>query len=227
MNDHRENTDGSETSRTREAARAVSPKRFIVGLGNPGERYAATRHNVGFLAVEKFCREFEFALPRREHESLVARARWRGDRSEVVVVRPQSFMNRSGRAVRSLLAAELESDDLADLRSRLLVVHDDIDLPLGKLRYRSRGSAGGHRGIDSIALELRTTLFDRLKVGIGRGANDAADYVLAPLAGAEQDEIDAVAAHASSTIPTWIAEGCAACANRYNGRDGELYPASE
>lgn len=135
--------------------------KLIVGLGNPGEEYAQTRHNIGFMVVDKLGRELGSDTgvwqEEKKHRALVARA------GDVVLVKPLTFMNASGKSVQSILAYyKLQPSDL-------WVVHDDIDLPLGKIRIRQMGGTGGHHGIESIMHELATDKFIRFRLGIGKG----------------------------------------------------------
>jgi PTH1 family peptidyl-tRNA hydrolase len=148
--------------------------RLIVGLGNPGARYERTRHNVGFRVVDAFAAKHRIELATHEKDALTGRGRVAGQ--SVMIAKPLTFMNLSGKAVALLVRAYLDSTD------DLLVVYDDIDLPIGKLRIRERGSAGTHNGMESILGSLETGSFARLRFGI-RGttysqANDLARYVL-------------------------------------------------
>ena len=157
-----------------------------MGLGNPGEEYARTRHNVGFRVVDRFAERHLIRFDTREQQSLVGRGRAAGQ--GVVVAKPQTYMNISGPAVAGLVRSYV------DTLEELLVVYDDVDLPLGKLRLRAGGSAGTHNGMKSILASLESDRFPRLRVGI-RGVShtrdeDLADYVLEDF---EPDE-DAVVA---------------------------------
>ena len=148
----------------------------VVGLGNPGNDYARTRHNAGFLFVRRLAREWGVPLDRRRNRSRQGDVR-RG-RTTVVLALPQTYMNRSGLAVRALLAARRIPPE------RLVVVSDDLDLPLGRIRLRPEGGPGTHLGMKSIVLEIGTTAFPRIRLGIGpkpEGA-DAADFVLSEFA---------------------------------------------
>jgi PTH1 family peptidyl-tRNA hydrolase len=202
--------------------------RCIVGLGNPGAEYEATRHNVGFLCVDFYAEMKSCAVERRQYEALFGRAA--GSGLDLLLVKPQTYMNASGRAVATLLRAQTETllqpaeSDL-DLRDELLVISDDLDLPFGKLRFRGRGSAGGHRGVESVIDALGTDLFSRLRIGVGRReveSQDAAEYVLESLTGEERELLKASAQHAAAALPLWVRQGVDACANRYNGTAGEL-----
>jgi PTH1 family peptidyl-tRNA hydrolase len=131
-------------------------------------------------------------------------------------------MNASGPSLRDFLEAHLpRSESSVDWPGdALLVVHDDLDLPLGKIRFRARGASGGHRGVGSVAEALAGDSFSRLKVGIGRSEGvEAADYVLEPLEGEERDHLLALAEAAAATLPTWVRSGVEAAANDFNGKD--------
>jgi len=164
--------------------------KLIVGLGNPGRRYEHTRHNTGMLVVRALARERQIALTERRCGCLLGRGKIAG--AQVILALPQEFMNRSGQPVRELL--EEFSLSLEDL----VVVHDDIDLALGKLRKKLRGGDGGHRGLRSIIEEVGSAEFVRLRVGIGRPAQgqEAAQYVLEPFSPQELDRASAMISRA-------------------------------
>jgi peptidyl-tRNA hydrolase, PTH1 family len=145
--------------------------KLIVGLGNPGAQYERTRHNVGWLVVEAFARKFRIDITRHEKSAMTGTGRVAG--GSVMVAKPLTYMNLSGDAVRLLVNAYLESP------AELIVVYDDIDLPLGRLRIRPNGSAGTHNGMRSIITELGTENFPRLRIGIGQSdQGKLRDYVL-------------------------------------------------
>ena len=148
------------------------PEMLVVGLGNPGDRYRDTRHNVGFRCVDRIAGDHAIELSRRQRRALIGEGVIDGH--PVVVARPRTFVNRSGEAVAYLLTRYAATSD------RLLVVYDDMDLPLGKLRLRPSGSAGGHNGIKSIIDAVGTREFPRLRIGIGRpaGGVDQVGHVL-------------------------------------------------
>lgn len=139
--------------------------RLIVGLGNPGEQYLRTRHNIGWRVIDAFADRFRIVLDRHEKLARVGEGRVAG--SQVMLAKPETFMNLSGEAVSKLVRAYVE--DVQDL----IVVYDDVDLPLGRLRLRERGSAGTHNGMRSIIGALGTEEFPRLRVGIDAGERDA------------------------------------------------------
>jgi len=191
--------------------------KWIIGLGNPGKRYAATRHNVGFDVLDRFARMRGFDEYRKKFASLMAeKPPAPPDGEKVFLLKPQTYMNRSGGAVREAL------DYFGAGPEDLLVVHDDIDLPLGRLRYRSSGSSGGHRGVESILNALGTDRFARLKIGIGREVGrDAADYVLAPVATDDREPMARAVARAAESLDVWLLEGLERAALLYNGKEPE------
>jgi PTH1 family peptidyl-tRNA hydrolase len=182
---------------------------MIVGLGNPGRRYADTRHNVGFMTVDELRRRHGAAETAEHMGAWVARARIAGQ--DVLLVKPQTFMNESGQAVGRLWRwHRLRLEDL-------LVIGDDIDLPFGRLRLRPRGSAGGHRGLQSIITHLGSQDVARLKIGIGRpDSTEARDYVLASFRPEERAELPAVLARAADAVELALRDGLTAAMNAVN-----------
>lgn len=156
--------------------------KLIVGLGNPGPEYEKTRHNVGWQVVDAFARKFRIDVTRHEKNALTGTGRVAG--GSVMVAKPLTYMNLSGDAVRLLLNAYIESP--ADM----IVVYDDIDLPLGKLRIRPNGSAGTHNGMRSIIGTIGSENFPRLRIGIGQGEGKLRDYVLDEFSAEEQPAVD-------------------------------------
>jgi len=183
----------------------------IVGLGNPGEKYRGTRHNIGFAVLDELARRAHVAFDSAPADALVARVR---AAEPVLLVKPMTFMNASGQAVGELL--RYFKVELADL----LVVVDEAQLPLAKLRARARGSAGGHNGLKSIIEHLGTE-FARLRVGVGRGnaERDLADHVLARFDKDEEAEVERMTARAADAAEVFIASGIAATMNQFNGGD--------
>ncbi len=190
--------------------------KWIVGLGNPGKRYQDTRHNVGFLVVDRLATGRGFGGFRKKFSSLVASAPIAPGGDKVYLLKPQTYMNLSGDAVREAL--DYHGGGPADL----LVVHDDLDMTLGRLRYRARGSSGGHRGVQSIIDRLGTSEFARLKVGIGREeGRDAVEIVLGRIGDREREAIDRAVRRAAESLDVWIAEGVDRAASLYNAPEGE------
>lgn len=177
--------------------------RFIVGLGNPGKEYERTRHNLGFMLIDKLASEASIAVNRRECSSLVGRGEIEGAR--VRLVKPQTFMNLSGAAVSCLLGKD--GDDSGP--DQLLVISDDLALPLGKIRIRQRGSAGGHNGLKSIIAALGTNEFVRLRIGIqpDHPVSDAKRFVLDSFAKSERSVVEATIETAAKAVRTIIRDG--------------------
>lgn len=171
--------------------------RLIVGLGNPGEEYERTRHNIGFRVIDHFAKRHRIRLDRHERDAMVGRGRVAGQ--GVVVAKPLIYMNRSGPPVASLAHAYTETPE------EMMVVYDDIDLPLGKIRIRPGGSAGTHNGMKSILASLEHNRFPRLRIGIRGEArspeDDLADYVLEEFLGEEEAAVmDAVERAADALV---------------------------
>lgn len=185
--------------------------KLIVGLGNPGRRYHETRHNIGFAVAEDLARRTGATFEHGRANALTARV-GHGPDASWLVVKPLTLMNASGEAVAGL--AQFFKVDAADI----LVVADDVNLPLGRLRLRSGGSAGGHNGFRSIVACLGTEAFPRLRVGVGRGdpRRDLADHVLARFDRDEEDEVSRAIARAADAVETFLASGIEAAMNRYN-----------
>lgn len=185
---------------------------LIVGLGNPGAEYAKTRHNAGFLAVERLaeCWRASWKLEKKFNARV---AKMDLDGTRVLLCQPQTFMNLSGEAVGALknfYQLPLE---------RLLVAVDDADLPLGEIRLRASGSSGGHHGLESIEQHLSTREFARLRIGIGRadGAREITDYVLARFNADEAALMEKVLVRATNQAECWMADGMEKAMNRFNG----------
>jgi PTH1 family peptidyl-tRNA hydrolase len=187
--------------------------KLIVGLGNPGPRYKGTRHNVGFEVMDELARRATLTFETAPADALIAKWR-RADGDTALLVKPLTFMNLSGQAVGELM--RYFKIDVADL----LVVVDEAQLPLGKLRARMRGSAGGHNGLKSVIAHLGDD-FSRLRMGVGRGDSrrDLADHVLAKFDADEAAEVERMIARAADAAETFITSGIAAVRNQYNGGD--------
>lgn len=182
------------------------------GLGNPGAEYEGTRHNVGFEVVDRLAREIGVSVKRLECRALTGRGRI--GEEPVVLAKPVTYMNASGEAITGLLTKlKLEPD-------ALLVVSDEIDLPLGTLRLKPRGASAGQKGLKSIEACLGTREFARLRIGI-RGERysrerELADYVLDRFSKAEKTVIDAALDRAAEAVRTWVTDGIDAAMNRFN-----------
>jgi PTH1 family peptidyl-tRNA hydrolase len=184
--------------------------KLIVGLGNPGKKYEGTRHNVGFRVLDRLAAKFGDGATRNKFEGLVMEAAIAGERA--LLLWPQTFMNLSGESVGPAL--EFYKIELADL----LVVGDDFNLPLGKLRFRREGSAGGQNGLADVIRRLGTEEFARLRLGIGPVPEqwNAADFVLGKFDAAERDTADEVVARATEAVECWVTDGIQAGMNQYN-----------
>ena len=195
--------------------------KLIVGLGNPGAKYAGTRHNVGFETLDLLARRhgLEWAAAPKGAEALVANWRMRG----AILAKPLTFMNLSGAAVMPLLQFyKIELDDL-------LVIVDEVQLETGRLRVRPSGSAGGHNGLKSIIGSLGTQGFPRLRIGVGRGdmRRDLADHVLARFDAEERPVFYDAVARAADATELFIAEGSSGAMNRYNRKDDKTNESEE
>ena len=183
---------------------------LIIGLGNPGAGYRHNRHNIGFMLVDRVAERLGVKFSRLESKALLTKGEHHGRR--VVLAKPQTFMNLSGQAVGRLSRAHHIPPE------RILVVYDDLDLPLGRLRLRREGSSGGHKGMRSIIESLGTQAFPRLRVGIDRplSGGDPVDYVLQPFAKDEQALVAETVARAVAAVECWLWEGIAAAMDRFN-----------
>jgi len=184
---------------------------LIVGLGNPGEAYAHTRHNAGFRCLEVLAGRHGLAFREKKGYARIARGEVAG--RSVVLARPYTWMNRSGRSVAALCRW------LRLPPERLLVIYDDLDLPPGTIRLRARGGAAGHKGMLSIIAALGTEDFPRLRLGIGRPADpevDPVDYVLQPLTPQEEEAWRPVLERAADAVECFLREGLAVAMDRFN-----------
>lgn|SRR5574341_677968 len=183
--------------------------KLIVGLGNPGARFAQNRHNVGFFVVDQFAQAHALDFSRRRFSALLAEGRLAGQR--VMVAKPQTFMNASGDAVGKLFAFyKIAPHDL-------LVIYDDLDLPLGKIRLRSRGSAGGHHGMESIIARIGTSDFPRLRIGIGRPDPESdVEHVLSDFTEDERAVAEETIVRAVAAIEAWLRHGIVFTMNEFN-----------
>ncbi len=196
---------------------------LILGLGNPGEEYRATRHNVGFRVVEELARRWQVSLDRLDCNALAGRltsgaaGEAPGGDQSVFLAKPQTYMNRSGYAARCF-AERYGIDSTA-----VLVVYDEVNLPLGKLRLRRSGSPAGHRGLESVIENLRTAEVPRLRLGVapeeGRptGGEELVDFVLSPFAPEELETVDEMVKKAADACEAWVREGVEAAMGRFNG----------
>ena len=184
---------------------------LVVGLGNPGQKYQATRHNLGWRVIDVLARRHQLGAGRGDHRAIT----WDGliGEKRVKLAKPVTYMNRSGESLRALISYyRLPLDNL-------LLIHDDLDTPFGSLRLRKSGGHGGQNGLRSIIQHLGSRDFARLRFGIGRppGRMSAMDYVLQPLRGEQSDLADALAERAADAVETWLRDGIERAMSDFNG----------
>jgi len=186
--------------------------KIIVGLGNPGTKYTGTRHNIGFEVIDYLAAGPGCSPFREKFEAFVAEMK-EGEET-ILLVKPLTFMNLSGRAVRAIL-------DFYKLSvEQVLIVCDDFNLPLGKLRVRTKGSHGGQNGLRNIQEQLGTDAYARLRIGVGQPApGDAVDFVLSKFKPGERAATEEAIANAAQAVLVWVRQGVEACMNRFNGSE--------
>lgn len=186
---------------------------MIVGLGNPGEAYERTRHNVGFRTVDLLAQRLDVKIDRVKCKALTRLVELAGHK--VLLVKPQTYMNASGQSV--LWASQYYKVP----PERILVLSDDISLPVGRIRVRAEGSAGGHNGLKSIIADLKTQTFPRIKIGVGAKPcpeYDLADWVLSNFTAQEEKALKAAIVHAADAAEEVLRAGVPAAANLFNGK---------
>jgi PTH1 family peptidyl-tRNA hydrolase len=198
---------------------------LIVGLGNPGAQYARTRHNIGWLVLDELSRRWSIELSRTNCEAKVGGGLIGEQR--VTLAKPQTFMNLSGRSVAALMRYQNVP------QGRIIIITDDLNLPVGKLRLRANGSHGGHNGLKSIAQHLGGNEYARLRFGVGeppqneRDERGTKDFVLRPFMPDEMPDVEAAIARAADCIETWLREGVEIAMNRFNAEPSASKPARE
>jgi PTH1 family peptidyl-tRNA hydrolase len=184
--------------------------RAVIGLGNPGQKYAHTRHNLGFMVVDELIKRLQAGSPRDRFKSQVWEARHNDER--IALVKPQTYMNLSGISVQQVRSwYKLDND-------QILVIYDDVDLEFGILRLKTDGSAGGHNGLSSIIQALGTSQIPRLRIGIGRGRSATTAHVLSGFTGAEEAELSGLVKKAADAAMLWMREGPTIAMNQVNQR---------
>lgn len=183
---------------------------IIVGLGNPGREYEITRHNAGFITVDYLAQKNGIKINKLKYKALIGEGKIAGE--NVVLAKPQTYMNLSGRSVKDIFEQSCVSTE------KLIIIYDDMDLDLGKIRIRVRGSSGTHNGMKSVIYQLQTEEFPRIRIGIGAcpAGIDAADYVLNPFSGEEQKIMGEVIRTIEEAVETIIRDGVSAAMNMYN-----------
>jgi PTH1 family peptidyl-tRNA hydrolase len=198
--------------------------KLIVGLGNPGIEYQFTPHNAGFLAVDRIAEQCGVTVANRRGKALTAKARLAGQ--DVLLAKPETFMNLSGLSVAALLR-ELEIEP-ARLGEDMIVLYDELAIPLGTIRIRERGSAGGHNGVKSISGVLGTEEWTRIRIGVGKPAladgrevkAGGKEYLLSPLRKQELAVLDEVLDRAAKAVETILTKGAGAAMSEFNGSTG-------
>lgn len=188
---------------------------IIVGLGNPGVHYQGSRHNIGFMVVDRLAETYHIPISNRRFNSLYGIGLV--DTQEIILVKPMTFMNRSGEAV--IKITQFFQIQLMNL----IVIHDDIDLPFGRLRFKQRGGDGGHLGVRSIIESIGRDNFLRLKVGVGRPpkGTDPAEYVLSMFEEIERSHLNEILDRATEAVKVLLIEGLEIATNRFQGKREE------
>ncbi len=188
--------------------------KLIVGLGNPGIEYQFTPHNLGFLTIDRIANDLKIEVRNRQCRALTARATIAGE--PVVLAKPETYMNLSGLSVRELVA-----EHQVDVSRDLVVIYDELDLPLGTIRIRQRGSSAGHNGMESILGALDTDEFLRIRLGVSpeRKVADGVQYLLSPFRKAQEKAVDELIDLGAQAVDVVLKEGPAAAMNRFNRKN--------
>jgi len=181
---------------------------LVIGLGNPGREYERSRHNVGFLVVDELARRHGGRVTDRVAKSLAGRVR--SGEHELVLAKPQTWMNLSGQAAKALRAKYQVPME------RVLVVHDDLDLPFGRLRIRTGGSSAGNHGLDSVIASFGTKTFPRIRVGVGRPVGDAVDYVLSSFSDDERARLPDLVGRVADAVEYTLQHGLDRAMTEFN-----------
>ena len=183
--------------------------KLIVGLGNPGKEYAGTRHNCGFMVIDRLASKLNVDVDQNKFKGLYAKVKYHGE--DIILLKPQTYMNLSGESVNAVMNFfKIDKEDL-------LVIYDDLDMPVGKLRLRKTGSAGGHNGIKNIIAHLNSQDFKRIRVGIGRHKYmNVADYVLSRFSKVESEAIEQGIENAANAVLDYLDNDFNHAMNYYN-----------
>lgn len=183
---------------------------LVVGLGNPGRKYAKTRHNVGFMVVDELAKKYDLKFMEKDDYYI---AEWKLEDKNIYIVKPTTYMNLSGNAVKKVVNETI----LKNLPNSLIVVHDDLDMPLGKIKIKRDGSSGGHRGVQSIIDSIGTKNFIRIKIGIGKVPKEyVSDYVLSVFTKEEKAQIKEKISEAVEAVFVVVNDGVDRAMNIYN-----------
>lgn len=185
--------------------------KVIFGLGNPGKKYEETKHNVGFMLLDKLAEKFSIPIEKKAHEALIGSGYYKGEK--ILLVKPETFMNLSGKAVWQVI--EYYNDQIEDF----IIIYDDMDTALGQIRLKKKGSAGGHNGIKSIISSLNSQEFDRLKIGIGqKSTDDVIAHVLGGFSKNEKTLLNESLTLSIAAIEAWIETDIDKVMNQYNAK---------
>jgi len=189
--------------------------KLLVGLGNPGARYEKTRHNMGFMVIDRLAAEIGITVNKKHNQAFIGQGNISGEK--LLLVKPQTYMNKSGDAVLELLHFYKE------MITDLIIIHDDLDMDFGRIRFKSEGGTGGHKGLQSIIKMLDSTDFPRLKIGIGRPPEfiPVEDYVLNELGPPEKKMLPEVLKEAVDGLKVWSIDGIEKTMNEFNTRKGQ------
>lgn len=184
--------------------------KLIVGLGNPGARYQETRHNLGFMVIDRLAARWGLSVNTKKHKALVGQGSWNGQK--IMLAKPQTYMNLSGEAVLEII--NFYHDKIDDL----IVIHDDLDLDYGRIRFREGGGTGGHKGLNSISAMLNSPEYARLKIGIGHpaGSVPVEAYVLCPFNEREKKILPDILSTCLEGLERWCTDGIAKTMNDFN-----------
>jgi PTH1 family peptidyl-tRNA hydrolase len=182
--------------------------KLLVGLGNPGKKYANTRHNLGFKVLEELADRYRIEQEKNRFDSIVGHIKINNEK--VILLKPLTFMNLSGKAVQAVVRW------FKIVPANILVIYDDMDIPVGKLRIRAEGSGGGHKGMLSIIQSLGTKDLARIRIGIGRPADSNIEWVLGEFTKEEQEVIRPVLLKAADAVEVWVKSGIDVTMNEYN-----------
>ena len=187
--------------------------KLIVGLGNPGKEYSGSRHNLGFRCINHLAKAQGVGVDKRQCQAQLGVGRIAG--VQVVLAKPKTFMNLSGKSVHLMM------DRFKAKREDIVVIHDDLDLPLGRIRFYANGGPGGHKGVESIIAALGSRDFARIRVGVGRPppGMDPVDFVLLDFSPTEREVVEEAIAKVGEAVPFMLKEGLAAAMNKYNQRE--------
>lgn len=187
---------------------------IVVGIGNPGKQYENTRHNIGFISVDYLAAKYNIKINKIKHKSIYGEGIIAGEK--VMLVKPQTFVNLSGECVREILEYYKEDSN------KLIVIYDDVSMDVGRIRIRTKGSAGGHNGLKSIIYQLNTDVFPRIKIGIGEKPQgyDLADWVLGKFTKEDVAVLSKTIEEVAEIVPVMIKDGTEKAMNSYNQNKG-------